>query len=60
MKFTRALYKAQKGIDACIDLQADYQDEIQEAEALSDLQRALDCLNSICTLLMIAEGRKNR
>ena len=57
MKYTRALHKAQKGIDACIDLQADYMDEIQKAEALHDLQIALDCLNSICTLLMIAESR---
>lgn len=59
MKYTRALYKAQKGIDACIDLQTDYMDEIQRAEAVTDLQRALDCLNSICTLLMIREGSDN-
>ena len=57
MKFTRALHKAQKGIDTCIDLQSDYTEEMQEAEALAELQRALDSLNSICTLLMIAERR---
>jgi len=55
MKYTRALHKAQKGVDVCIDLQSDYLDEIEQAEALSDLQRALDCLNSICSLLMFAE-----
>ena len=53
VKFTRALYKAQKGIDACIDLQCDYQDEIQQADVLYDLQIALDALNNIASSLMM-------
>ncbi len=56
MKFTRALYKAQKGIDACIDLQGMYMDELQQADSMTEVQRALDCLNAVCSKLMITEN----
>jgi len=53
MKFNRADRKAEKALDALIDLQSDYMDEIQKAEVIYELQAAIDTVNRIRTSLSL-------
>ena len=47
MKIIRASKKIDKAIDALIDLQQDYNDEMMKAEVGYDVQTTLDTLNRI-------------
>uniref|UniRef100_A0A6M3LSC8 Uncharacterized protein n=1 Tax=viral metagenome TaxID=1070528 RepID=A0A6M3LSC8_9ZZZZ len=51
MKIIRASRKVEKAIDALIDLQQDYMDEITAAEVVYDVGTVLDTLNRISTAL---------
>ena len=51
MKFNRAEHKAEKAIDALIDLQQDYHDELSKAEGLYETERALDLIRSVISKL---------
>lgn len=51
MKYILAGKKADKAVDALIDLQQDYMDEVLGAKVEYELSQALDLINQIRTAL---------
>ena len=58
MKIVRASKKLDKAIDALIDLQQDYADEVEAAEVTYDLAITIDTLNRMSTAIDMIEETK--